>query len=589
MRIRHLHIENFRGIKSLDWLIPPDKKFVCLIGPGDSGKSSILDALYWTLGERWSLSITDTDYFGGDFENSITIRVVLSDLPTEIRSHWQLGLNLSGINQTGEMAHDPIDGFEPCVVVQLTIDKEMEPTWSLYRPDGTEPWETISSGTRRLFSIFKIDDRVDNHLRWTRTSALTKLSDSNRNMSETLANALRAAQDAVSEVIPSSMNTLAADIGTQLGKIGSGTFPNLKPGLDISGSASSGILALFDGDIPLTNFGLGTRRLAAIATQEMAAAGKSVILVDEIEYGLEPHRLVHLLKHLRSEARHEQVFVTTHSAIAIEQLDSADLAVIALVDGAMSAQFVPHDLDFAQATLRGSPSAFLAKKIIVTEGKTEIGLLIGLIESWDALASENGTATSSALGVAIADGKGSNAPSRAIVLSKLGYDVSLFVDNDNRTMDSEITEANSHSVMVFRWDEGKCTESQLIETLDAQNLTDLLRLACNTRGDFATVKSDLLNFSLEGPRIPDLQVGNWLIDANFTIHSARTLISNAARKSKWFKDIGYGILLSQFVLERYEQLSVEPFGVELNRLREYLYATDTRPPVQRNNVSGENF
>ncbi len=43
-RIRHLAIRNFRSIKALDW--SPAPGINCLIGPGDSGKSTILDA--WT-------------------------------------------------------------------------------------------------------------------------------------------------------------------------------------------------------------------------------------------------------------------------------------------------------------------------------------------------------------------------------------------------------------------------------------------------------------------------------------------------------------------------------------------------------------
>ncbi|WP_273649174.1 AAA family ATPase, partial [Pseudomonas aeruginosa] len=41
-RIRRLIISNFRSIQALDWVPAPGIN--CLIGPGDSGKSSILDA-----------------------------------------------------------------------------------------------------------------------------------------------------------------------------------------------------------------------------------------------------------------------------------------------------------------------------------------------------------------------------------------------------------------------------------------------------------------------------------------------------------------------------------------------------------------
>lgn len=46
MRISRLSIENFRGIKRLDWTLPADQRLITLIGPGDSGKSTILESIH---------------------------------------------------------------------------------------------------------------------------------------------------------------------------------------------------------------------------------------------------------------------------------------------------------------------------------------------------------------------------------------------------------------------------------------------------------------------------------------------------------------------------------------------------------------
>ena len=43
MRIRHLAIRRFRGIRELDWSVRG--QMICLIGQGDSTKSTILNAL----------------------------------------------------------------------------------------------------------------------------------------------------------------------------------------------------------------------------------------------------------------------------------------------------------------------------------------------------------------------------------------------------------------------------------------------------------------------------------------------------------------------------------------------------------------
>lgn len=47
-RVRAVEIGNFRGIEELIWY--PAAGITCLIGPGDSGKSSILDAIDLCLG-----------------------------------------------------------------------------------------------------------------------------------------------------------------------------------------------------------------------------------------------------------------------------------------------------------------------------------------------------------------------------------------------------------------------------------------------------------------------------------------------------------------------------------------------------------
>lgn len=59
-RVRHLEIQNFRSIQAFNWA--PANGVNCLIGPGDSGKSTILDAIDLCLGARRSAPFGDTDF-----------------------------------------------------------------------------------------------------------------------------------------------------------------------------------------------------------------------------------------------------------------------------------------------------------------------------------------------------------------------------------------------------------------------------------------------------------------------------------------------------------------------------------------------
>ncbi|UQD72126.1 AAA family ATPase [Bradyrhizobium japonicum] len=60
-RIRNIDIRNFRCIKELIW--HPSPGVNCLIGPGDMGKSSVLDAIDLCLGARCIVHFGDDDFF----------------------------------------------------------------------------------------------------------------------------------------------------------------------------------------------------------------------------------------------------------------------------------------------------------------------------------------------------------------------------------------------------------------------------------------------------------------------------------------------------------------------------------------------
>ncbi|MDC4811178.1 ATP-binding protein, partial [Acinetobacter baumannii] len=72
MRISHIHIENFRGLKEID-LTPSQMN--CLIGENNAGKSTALLAINLFLnGTR----ISESDYY--DKSKEIFIDITFSDL-----------------------------------------------------------------------------------------------------------------------------------------------------------------------------------------------------------------------------------------------------------------------------------------------------------------------------------------------------------------------------------------------------------------------------------------------------------------------------------------------------------------------------
>lgn len=59
MLIKHIAVTHFRGIKSLDWHV--NGRLICLVGPGDSTKTTILDAIEFALAPRWYVPFPHPD------------------------------------------------------------------------------------------------------------------------------------------------------------------------------------------------------------------------------------------------------------------------------------------------------------------------------------------------------------------------------------------------------------------------------------------------------------------------------------------------------------------------------------------------
>jgi len=70
----------------------------------------------------------------------------------------------------------------------------------------------------------------------------------------------------------SSLSELAVKVQERANKIGGGRFCDVRPGLDTSRSSMGAALALYEDAIPLTSYGLGSRRLASLA----AATGRGL-------------------------------------------------------------------------------------------------------------------------------------------------------------------------------------------------------------------------------------------------------------------------------------------------------------------------
>ena len=589
MQIRKVIARNFRGIKSADWVLPKNR-FVCLVGPGDSTKTSLLDVIGLALTPRWNVQFSDADFHSCQIEEPIVLRVVIGDLPPRMLSEESYGYDLAGLLPTGELVHDPIEGSEPCVIVQLQVTDTLEPVWGVVRPGEENEGMPIRGGAREDFGLFRVDERIETHLRWGRSSALTRLTA--RQMADSGAGAAvtsahRAARVAVFESPAGALHPAAAMVAEAAAEIGGADLSQLRPGLDPTSSSSTNALLLHNGSIPLTGHGLGTRRLISLAIQEKAYTAGEIVLIDEIEYGLEPHRLHHLLRHLkqRTGSGAGQVIITTHSPLAVEALRAEDISVVRCEDGQTSVQAVPADLDNARGTLRSAPSALLARRVVVCEGKTEMGVVRRFLKHWDIQRSVCGKASHAAMGITQSDGHGSTmAPARALVLRQLGYPVLLVIDHDDSGSDPGVAAASAEGAEVVRWQPGNALEDEIAASLSLAGLADLIAMAADIRGE-ESVRSAVADRLPGETTISGLDPSAWLAP-NRSLDDVRTTIGAAAKGKKakgdgkkeeskaWFKLEESGELVGSLLIERWDEIKDTSLGLGLQRLYVFAYGED---------------
>jgi ABC-type polysaccharide/polyol phosphate transport system ATPase subunit len=106
-KIHTLKISNFKGLEKFKHVFGMTD-FVCLIGRGDSGKTTILEAISAVLSPNWNLTFYDTDFFNGDITNPIEIEVSLYDLPATLIQESKYGLFIRGLDLSTNLIHDDI-------------------------------------------------------------------------------------------------------------------------------------------------------------------------------------------------------------------------------------------------------------------------------------------------------------------------------------------------------------------------------------------------------------------------------------------------------------------------------------------------
>ena len=369
--IRRLTIDRFRGIKHLVWY--PERGANVILGAGDVGKSTVLEAVALLLHPTNTTVLSDADYFGRQVEAGFEIEAVMS-LPDE-----------SGIHDLTKHAwpwdwdgKDPLmpssDGSSPAIPVYRICVRgsaEYELLYELVQPDDSK--DHLSVGIRQRIGLVRLggDDRNDRDLRLVQGSALDRLL-ADRTLRSRLGHTLG------DEDIKSELSHAAKEKLTELDEafkkqaLPHGLGLGLMGGPGISLNSLVGLTAMKHGvRLPLASWGAGTRRLASLEVAAVNQGRHPITLVDEAERGLEPYRQRALIEDLQNNE--SQVFVTSHSAAALRAVTKAS---VWRADSPGSLVSLPRDLKWL---LANDPEALLAKLPIIAEGVTEKGFVTALL------------------------------------------------------------------------------------------------------------------------------------------------------------------------------------------------------------------
>ncbi len=535
MRVRQISIRNFRGIKELEWSVP-DTKMLCLIGRGDSTKSTILEAVRRIFYPNWNLIFEDADFYLCNPSNSVLIEVILGGLPDAFRDLEKYGHLLCGWNiANGDYAEDPGADLEDALKVRLCVHEDLEPTWTVIK-SNVDAGVPFTATDRAKVAVSLIGAVSDRHLTWSRNSILSRITEA-ENITATLAEAARAAKTALDsqrshdlkefDKVASAAEQTARELGVRVER-------QYKAHLDTDAiNVRMAGLALHDGDMPLRQLGLGSKRMLTTGLQKQALLSSHITLFDEVEVGLEPHRIARLLQHLKEDDT-GQYFLTTHSPVVLRELTVDDLHIVHCNGGdiVVVAANKPAIADSIQGKIRSGAEAFLAPKIVVCEGATEVGFLRGLDDHW---VTAEAKASFAYRGIALFDADGASKIKKiAEGLKVLGYDVSILADSDEPVQfsDAHAQELRNAGITVVKWDGALSIEERIFADLPWDGVMASFEAARTIWNDDNRLLNQVQTQFGQGF---DRDTKAWA-----DTPPLRTAMGKAAKASGWFKRQSWG-------------------------------------------------
>ena len=569
-KIHNIKIKNFRGIKTLDHTFL-SSNFVCLVGRGDSGKTTILEAIEYALYPNWNLSINDSDFFNCDTSIPLEIEITLKDVDDSLLKDTKYGLHIRGLDKDGEKICDEIqDGQEKLLTILFKVQNDLEPKWFItsHRPHQEDI--KIDTGDRSSFNVFLLSDYLDKHFSWSKGTPLYALlkQDGKNSDNSLLLGAIRDLKSNIDAVGFPHLDSVMDKVKNSTLRFGI-DINKTKTSIDVKDLAiKDSKVILHDELVPLKLKGKGSKRLISAAIQnELAKDG--ILLIDEIEQGLEPDRVKHLVRTLYCNIN-EQIFLTTHSQHVIEELEPENIFTVSNDAGlATINQTSPEENEKYKSLFRTCPEALYAHRVIMCEGKTELGFC----RSIDKSRVSTSQPSMSAKGVVYAFGGGDGFNKKAKILKEdLGKEVSVFCDSDK---DAEIlnptkSELKTLGIEIFECETGNNIEKQISKDLPWEAIKELCDYVAQDKkisGTFGAFVKTTTGINFSDSDTP----ANREAFFKASTYKKETVNASGVKKiedKSWFKRIDHGEKLGEICI-KYKNLLDEK-----SKLKELMVSID---------------
>ena len=556
-KIHNLKIKNFRGVKELDHTFC-SVNFICLVGRGDSGKTTILEAIEYVLYPSWNPAINDNDFYNCDPANPIEIEVTLSGVDDSLLKDTKYGLYVRGLGDDGVTIFDDVkDGKGKLLTVIFKVDKDLEPKWFVTSKRVNEEDVKIDTSDRARFNVFLLSDYLDKHFSWSKGTPLFSLlkqegSDSDNSV---LLDEIRKLKTGIDMVGFPHLDTVIDKVKNSTLRFGV-NIENTKTSIDIKDLAiKDSKVTLHDNLVPLRLKGKGSKRIISVAIQnELSKEG--LLLIDEIEQGLEPDRVKHLIRTLCCNTN-EQIFLTTHSQQVIEELEPENIFIVNNKDGVVTIKQTNKDeSDNYKSLFRTCPEALYANRVIVCEGKTELGFCRAI----DKYRVSMGQPSLAMKGVVYTLGGGDGFNKKAQILKKdIGKEVCIFCDSDkdDQIINPTKKELKDLGVDIFDCELGNSIEKQVSKDLPWDGIKEL--------SEYVIKDKKITDF----PKyVKDLIKNDWVDTESEQARENFFLVSTCSKKDPWFKRIDHGECLGDICIKYKDQFTKD------SKLKELIVGLD---------------